>query len=68
MGVTRKKKKIKVSSSNINKLAQHFGVCRTAVWNALAFRSYSALSEKIRKQALENYGGKEVQDIIFIEN
>lgn len=58
-----KQKKIKVSRTSLDTLAAMFGCTETKVYNALAFRSNSESAEQIRREALQNYGGKEVTEI-----
>lgn len=51
---------IKVPHGQSLKLAKHFGVTIQTVRNALKFIYESELAASIRKEAIENYGGKKV--------
>lgn len=55
-----KLKKIKVNKQGVEDLSEKCHCTITAVYNALAFRSNSENAEKIRRLALQEYGGKEV--------
>lgn len=50
------KKFIHVTKDVRDKLQKIFNITPVMVWKALTFESSSALAEKIRKAALENYG------------
>ena len=63
-----KQKKIKVSKQTLEELAARWGCTKTKVYNALAYRSNSESSEKIRQEALNNYGGKEVTEFKVVED
>ena len=41
------------------RLAKHFGITIQAVRNALKYQCNSDQAQKIRKEAVENYGGTE---------
>ena len=58
-----KVRKIKVNKQNIEALSEKYYCTITAVYNALAYRSNSENAEKIRREALQNFGGKEVTEI-----
>lgn len=57
--MARKKKIIQVPAENVDKLAKVMRCTKSAVYNALAFRSDSASAQAIRSQALQAYGGIE---------
>lgn len=52
-----KKKVISVAQDKIPSLQKAHKASRSAVYNALAYRSNSAQAQLIRKNALEFYGG-----------
>lgn len=58
-----KVRKIKVNKQSIEALSEKCYCTITAVYNALAYRSNSENAEKIRREALQNFGGKEVTEI-----
>lgn len=47
---------IKVSKKAREELLQEFGCGKTTIYNSLAFRTYSPISDKIRKAALAKGG------------
>ena len=53
--------KILIDEDKIPKLIKDFGCSRASVYNAIAFRTNSKLSEKIRNQACNRYGGQLVK-------
>lgn len=53
--------KILVSRENLKRMTDAFQVSQYVIYNALAYRSYSERAERIRKAALETYGGKVVK-------
>ena len=57
-----------MSKSALDTLAAMFGCTITKVYNALAYRSNSEDAEMIRREAVRNYGGKEVTEIRFISD
>lgn len=57
--MARKKKIIQVPPENVEKLMKAMRCSRSAVFNALAFRSDSEMAKSIRSQALNAYGGIE---------
>lgn len=63
--MVEKRKIIKVKPSCIMQIAISFGVTKQAVYNALAKRSNSEQAIKIRKEAMELWGGVEVQQVYF---
>ena len=67
MTITKKKEVIKLSARGRDSLARELGVTTKAIYDALAFRSDSPLSEKIRREALNNYGGVKTEKIIFYD-
>lgn len=63
--MARKKKIIQVPTENVEKLAKLMRCTRSAVYNALAFRSDSDSAKAIRFQALHSYGGIETYKYIM---
>lgn len=61
----KKIKIIKVSLEGRKKLAERYGCCRETIFNALAFRSQSKQSERIRHDALNEFGGVENDKVMF---
>lgn len=61
----RKKKKIQVPRESITKLMTLFNCKKSAVYNALSYSSESEQAQKIRKEAMDNYGGVVTSRIIF---
>lgn len=61
----RKKKKIQVPRESITKLMTLFNCKKSAVYNALSYASESEQAKKIRREALDNYGGVVTSRIIF---
>lgn len=57
--MVRKKKIIQVPPGNVEKLMKVMKCSRSAVFNALAFRSDSESAKAIRSQAMAAYGGIE---------
>lgn len=51
------KKVIKVPQGVVPKLSKIYGIGRSSVYDALGFRTDSVIARKIRKDALEVYGG-----------
>lgn len=49
----------------VPKLARHYKVSETCVYNALAFRSNSEIAENIRMDALKNYGAIKSKKYLF---
>lgn len=47
------------------KLAEKYGCRRETIYNALAFRTHSEQSERIRNDALELYGGVMYDKVVF---
>lgn len=63
--MVEKRKIIKVKPSCIMQIANSYGCTRQAVYDALGKRSHSEMARKIRKEAVELYGGVEVQQVYF---
>ena len=61
----RKKRKIQVPSESIAKLCALFNCKKSAVYNALSYASESEQAKKIRREAMDNYGGIVTSRIIF---
>ena len=56
----RKQKKIQLPYGMQRKMANHFGVSVQTINSALTFVTDSDIAVSIRKEAIENYGGKEI--------
>ena len=54
------KTKIIVPKEQISVLMNRFGYKKTAIYNALAYRSHSSVAQNIRKMALDSLGGRKV--------
>lgn len=52
-----KRNKIFLRDGKVVKIAQKVGCSQAAVFNALAYRTNSELAMKIRKVAIEDFGG-----------
>lgn len=61
----KKIKIIKVSPEGRKKLAERYGCRRETIYNALGFRSQSKQSERIRHDALNEFGGVETDKVMF---
>ena len=61
----KKIKIIKVPLEGRLKLAEKYGCRRETIYNALAFRTHSEQSERIRNDALELYGGVKYNKVVF---
>ncbi len=53
--------RILVRKSKINKIANKVGCCEAAVYKALAYETASDLSNRIRKETTDFFGGITVQ-------
>ena len=60
-----KKKKIKVPRTNLLKMIEDLGMCQVTIYNALAFRSNSMDSIRVREEAMKHYGGVMTYETIF---
>ena len=56
---------IKVPQGAVQKMSAAYAVTETMVYNALAGRTNSATAQKIRKDALEVYGGANETRVLF---
>lgn len=63
--MSRRKKIIMVPHGNVQKMMKAYGYTRSAVYNALAFRTDSETAKLIRNQAIQLYGGVTTTKIIF---
>lgn len=61
----KKIKIIKVSLEGRKKLAERYGCRKETIYNALGFRSQSKQSERIRQDALNEFGGVETDKVLF---
>lgn len=64
----KKKKIIKVPVGKVAQIAEDHNCTEVAVYNALAYRSDSQAAQKIRKDALEIYGGIITTKVTLVEN
>lgn len=60
-----RKKIIRVSKDNLERMMADHKCSRVTVYNALAYRSDSPNARLIRKHAIEMYGGVEEKRIVF---
>ena len=65
MEKARKIKKISISDSGLATIQDKFGVSKSMVYNALAYRTNSTKAIEIRSYALNEGGAKEIYDYIF---
>ena len=65
---TRRIRKIKMSTENMQKLAAHFGIKVNTLYGFLTYRSNSDLSELVRSEAIKNYGGVLVREVRIKKN
>lgn len=63
--MSRRKKIIQVPPGNVEKIMRAIGCSRSAVFNALAYRSDSETAKFIRTQAISLYGGVETTKLIL---
>lgn len=56
----RKLRKIQLPYGMQTKMASHFGVSVQTINSALTYVTDSDMAAAIRKEAIENYGGKEI--------
>lgn len=63
--MVQKKKIIRVSPNCIPDIAKAYGIRVQTVYNALGFRSNSSMAQKIRKEAMELYGGIKADVVYF---
>lgn len=54
-----------IPHGNVQKMMKAYGYTRSAVYNALAFRTDSETAKLIRNQAIQLYGGVTTTKIIF---
>ena len=60
MAKLTRKKKIIVPRANISALMSRFDCGQCMVYNALGYRSQSDMAKKIRKMAMDEFGGRNV--------
>lgn len=60
-----KKKCISISSESARALANETNVSRATVYNALNYTTNSELAQKIRRLAMETYGGVEATRVVW---
>lgn len=65
MAKTTRKKFIAIRADKIRVMMDVYGVTRQTVYNALGFRTDSEIAEKIRKDAIECYGGVVSHKLVF---
>lgn len=63
--MTKRKKIIQVPHGNVEKMCKAFRCKKTAVYDALAFRTNSELSNTIRQSALTFYGGVQTTKLVL---
>jgi len=63
--MSRRKKIIQVPHGNVEKMMKAYGYTRSAVYNALAYRTDSETAKMIRSQAVELYGGVATTKLIL---
>lgn len=63
--MARRKSFIQVPHGAIEKMCDAFGCKKTAVYDALNFATDSKLAVRIRKEALESYGGVKTYKLIL---
>lgn len=61
----KKIKIIRVSPEGRKKLAERYGCRKQTIYNALGFRSCSRQAERIRQDALNEFGGIEDDKVVF---
>ena len=61
----KKIKIIKVSPEGRKKLVERYGCRKQTIYNALGFRSQSKQAERIRQDALNEFGGIEDDKVVF---
>lgn len=61
----QRKKIIQVPPGSVEKMCKAFRCRRTAVYDALAFKTNSELANIIRKNALSTYGGVQTTKLIM---
>lgn len=61
----KKIKIIKVPLEGRKKLAEKYGCRRETIYNALGFRSQSEQAERIRQDALNEFGGVKTGKVVF---
>jgi hypothetical protein len=63
--MARRKKIIMVPHGTVDKLCKVFGCRRTAVYDALGFKTDSELAKSIRQNAVTFYGGIQTTKIVL---
>ena len=63
--MAKKKPMIVLPIGNAQKMAKAFNVTPATIYNALSYSRNSELSVKIRREALDVYGGVETHKVIF---
>lgn len=63
--MAKKKKIISMPRGAIGRICNDFGCKKTTVYSALSYDIDSELAQKIRKDAVEIYGGVETTKIVF---
>lgn len=58
--------RISVSKDNLTKIAEKFGCTKVTVYNALAGRTKTERSQKIRDIAVKKYGGQYSTIPVFV--
>lgn len=61
----KKLKIIKVSKEGRMKLIERYGCRRETIYNALAYRTNGERPERIRQDALNEFGGVKTEKVVF---
>jgi len=65
--MARRKKIIQVPKGAVEKICKAFRCKRTAVYDALGYKSHSELAELIRQNAVSTYGGVKTTKLVLDE-
>lgn len=63
--MTKRKRIIQVPNGSVEKMCKAFSCKRTAVYDALGYKTNSELANLIRQSAISNYGGVPTTKVIF---
>lgn len=61
----KKQKIIRVSPENRKNLISMYGCSEATVYNALAYKTHSAIAAAIRNDALHTFNGVETHKVVF---
>ena len=59
---------MKMPVGMVGQMAALYQCTEQAIYNALAFKSDSLAAQKIRKEAVELYGGVVTSKVVFVED